>query len=143
MLTEVTGAVSGWLSRNGIKEFEYAIQPPFMPPWFVFSLVWVLLFALNGWSAGLVLKSPKSQKRDDSLMVYAVQLIVSFFWPLFFFNLQLFGFAFIWLLLLIAVSVITLLSFRRVNSKTSKLLVPHLLWLLFAAFLNFMTWRLN
>ena len=76
-----------------------------------------------------------------NLMV--VQLIVTFFWPLFFFNLQAFGFSFLWLLLLLGLVIWMILTFRKISSPAAILQIPYLLWLLFAAYLNAGVWYLN
>ena len=75
-------------------------QPFFTPPGWVFPVVWTILFALMGISAARIYQTAPSKSRSTGLNLFIAQLVVNFFWSLFFFNAQAFGFAFLWLLLL-------------------------------------------
>ena len=72
-----------------------------------------------------------------------MQLGVNFLWPLIFFNLQAFGPAFLWLVLLWVLIVRMLLSFREIDRTAAALLLPYLLWVGFAGYLNLGVWLLN
>ena len=71
------------------------------------------------------------------------QLVVNFFWSLIFFNLQSFGFAFVWLLLLLALVLWMTAVFSQTDRLAAWLQVPYLLWLAFAGYLSFAVWMLN
>ena len=60
-----------------------------------------------------------------------------------FFNGQMFGFAFLWLLLLWGLVLWMILTWRRIDPLAAKLQIPYLIWLTFAAYLNFGVWLLN
>lgn len=144
LATEAVGAISGWLTREGTRIFnETIIQPPLSPPSVVFPIVWGLLYALMGISAARIYTSPQSRARSKGLNLYIAQLVLNFFWSLIFFNAQAFGFAFIWLLLLWVLVLKMILTFQKVDPLASKLQLPYLLWLTFAAYLNFGVWYLN
>ena len=101
LLTESIGALSGWLSKDGMKIFSASIsQPPLSPPAFLFPIVWGVLYALMGIGAVRIYLSPQSTERSMASNVYITQLIVNFFWSLIFFNAQAYLFAFFWLLIL-------------------------------------------
>lgn len=143
-LTEAVGALSGWLSREGMKIYsETVVQPPLSPPMWLFPVVWVILYLLMGFSAARIYLAPPSKKRSRGLNLYVAQLIVNFFWSLIFFNAQAFGLAFLWLLLLWVLVLAMILTFRKVDPLAAWLQVPYLLWLTFAAYLNFGVWYLN
>ena len=72
-----------------------------------------------------------------------IQLVVNFFWPLIFFNAQAYGFALIWLVLLWALVLAQILLYRKVDRLAAVLQIPYLLWLTFAAYLNFAVWQMN
>lgn len=93
-------------------------------------------------AARVSLTSP-SAERSLGLNLFVAQLIVNFFWSLIFFNAGAYGFAFLWLLLLIALVVWMILSFRRTDPLAALLQIPYLLWLIFAAYLNYGVWSLN
>lgn len=144
LLAEAVGALSGWLTREGTEIFnETAAQPPLSPPSIVFPIVWGILYALMGISAARISMSPPSAERSRGLNLFIVQLVVNFFWSLIFFNLQAFGFAFLWLLLLWALVLWMILTFYRVDPLAARLQIPYLLWLTFAAYLNLGVWYLN
>ncbi|MEG0754671.1 MAG: TspO/MBR family protein, partial [Angelakisella sp.] len=67
----------------------------------------------------------------------------NFFWSIFFFNLQAFGFSFLWLVLLWVLIVLMILSYRKGDKLAAWLQVPYLLWVTFAGYLNYATWLLN
>lgn len=144
LLAEAVGALSGWLSREGMKIFNATItQPPLSPPSFIFPIVWGILYALMGISAARIYLSPQSTARSKGLNIYFVQLIVNFFWSLIFFNTQAFGFAFIWMLLLWSLVLWMILIFYKTDPLAAKLQIPYFIWLSFAAYLNLGIWYLN
>ena len=144
LLTESIGALSGWLSKDGMKIFSASIsKPPLSPPAFLFPIVWGILYALMGIGAARIYLSPQSTERNRALNIYITQLIVNFFWSLIFFNAQAFLFAFFWLLILWILVLWMILLFHKVDPLSAKLQIPYLLWLSFAAYLNLGVWYLN
>ena len=144
LFAEAVGGLSGWLTREGTKIYNATIeQPPFSPPSIVFPIVWGILFALMGIGAARVYLAPASNARSRSLLLFLVQLAFNFFWSIIFFNLQRFGFAFLWLVVLWGLILWMILSFRKVDSLAAWLQVPYFLWVTFAAYLNFGVWMLN
>lgn len=144
LLTEAIGALSGFLSREGMKIYMSTVtKPPLSPPGWVFPVVWGILYALLGIGVTMVYRNPPSRQRSRGLNFYIAQMVVNFFWSLIFFNAQAFGFAFFWLLLLLVLVVGMVLSFRQVQPLAAKLQIPYLLWLVFAAYLNLGVWLLN
>lgn len=144
LAVEAVGALSGFLSRGGMMLYDStAVKPALTPPGWVFPVVWGLLFALMGISAARISASEPSPGRSRALNLFAVQLVVNFFWSLLFFNAMAFGFAFLWLLLLWGLVLWMILSFYRIDPLAAWLQVPYLLWLTFAAYLNLMVILLN
>lgn len=86
--------------------------------------------------------APQAEKKQ-ALTWYVAQLAVNFVWPLLFFNAGLYGIALAWLMLLLALVVETIIRFRAISPIAAGLMVPYLLWLLFAAYLNAAIWLLN
>ena len=136
-LTEAAGALSGLLTGEGTNIYAQTItKPPLSPPGWVFPLVWTILFALMGIGAARIEQSSPSGARSLGLNLFVAQLIVNFFWSPIFFNLQAFGLAFLWLVLLWVLVFAMILVFRRVDPLAAKLQIPYLIWLTFAAYLN-------
>ncbi len=141
---EAVGALSGYLTRDGMKIFTRQIlQPPLSPPPIVFPIVWGILYTLMGIGAARICQSPPSRDRSRGLNLYIIQLAVNFFWSLIFFNAQAFGFAFLWLVLLWVLVLSMTLTFRKADPVSAPLQIPYLLWLTFAAYLNLGVWYLN
>lgn len=144
ILSEAVGGLSGWLSRSGMQYFnDNVAQPPLSPAPVVFPIVWGLLFLLMGISAARVSLTPASAQRSRGLNLFVLQLAVNFLWSPIFFNLRAYVFALLWLILLWILVLTMILSFRKRDSLAAKLQIPYLLWLTFAAYLNFGVWYLN
>lgn len=144
LLCESVGALSGWLSREGINIYEATVNKPvFTPPSWVFPVVWPVLFALMGISAARIYLSEPSRNRNWGLNLFLIQLAVNFFWPLIFFNLQAFGIAFVWLILLWVLVAVVIRLFWKVDRTAAWLLVPYIVWLTFAAVLNLFVYFVN
>ena len=127
---------------GGVNGFEGLRLPPLTPPAAVFPIVWGILYFLMGLAAYLVWSS-NDVDQGPILRLYLLQLIVNSLWTFFFFRLEWRLFAFFWLLLLIALVTLTMASFRHIRKSAYWLMVPYLLWILFAAFLNLGVYLLN
>ncbi len=140
----VTGGVSALLTRNGMMTFDALQKPPLSPPAWVFPVVWTILYTLMGIASYLVYASSASRiDKDGALTVYAVQLAFNFLWSIIFFNLEMYRFALVWLLLLLLLVIVTTVRFYRINKAAGWLLVPYIVWLVIAAYLNFQIIVLN
>ncbi|MBQ0111484.1 MAG: tryptophan-rich sensory protein, partial [Oscillospiraceae bacterium] len=107
-------------------------------------VVWSILYILMGVATYMVVSSraPKT-KTDKAIFVYAIQLAVNFFWSIIFFNLNAYLFGFIWLVLLLFLVVYTTKLFYDCDKTAGYLLIPYILWVTFAGYLNFGVFLLN
>lgn len=140
------GGLSAFLTNDAMKEFKSLNQPPLSPPSFLFPIVWTILFVLMGISSYLIYKNNESTKineRKNALMFYAIQLIFNFFWSIIFFNLKMYYFAFVWLIVLLVFLILLMKNAKVVNKTSFYLLIPTLLWIIFAGYLNIMIAILN
>ena len=128
------GGLSALLSMDAMKEFSQVKQPPLSPPSWLFPVAWTILYTLMGLAAYFVQTSGKEVR--SAMTVYYVQLAANFIWPLLFFVGKWYLLSFFWLLLLWVLVLNTLLLFRRISRTAGNLLIPYLLWLTFAAYLN-------
>lgn len=140
--TACGGRLSALLSRNGMAAYQTLEKPPLSPPGVVFPIVWSILYILMGISSAMIWCS-ESQEKPQALKLYAAQLAVNFFWSIIFFAFGWRLFAFFWLLLLLVLTAKMVKSFYQIDKKAAYLQIPYLLWLLFAAYLNFGVWMLN
>lgn len=131
------GGIGALLAGGFRQSYGDMYKPLLSPPGWVFPIVWTALYLLMGYASWLVLSSEASEPRKRrALTVYGVQLAINMLWPLFFFRLGWYGFAFVWLLLLIAAVLLCRLLFRYIDKRAGDLLLPYLAWLFFAAYLN-------
>lgn len=142
VLTLLVGGLSAFLTRNQQEVFDTLNQPKLMPPPIAFPIVWSILYMLMGVGLALVLRQ-KPVQMGRVLALYCVQLAVNFVWPLLFFLLQNYLFAFMWLVLLFVLIVVLIVEFGRYSMLAALLQVPYLFWVGFAGYLNFMIARLN
>ena len=91
----------------------------------------------------MVSMTAASRPRSLGLNLFMVQLAMNFLWTPVFFCLQAFGFAFFWLLGLLGVVIWMTLEFQKSSKLAALLQVPYILWLGFAAYLNFGVWMLS
>lgn len=144
LIAEAVGALSGWLTREGTRIYSTTIQqPPLSPPGFVFPIVWTILYALMGIGAARVWLNSSGSIRARAILLFFFQLAVNFFWSPIFFNLQAFGFAFFWLILLWLLIFAMFRAFSRADPLAAWLQIPYLLWVAFAGYLNAGVWFLN
>lgn len=139
------GGLSALLSMESMSLYDEVIQPSLAPPAILFPIVWTILYILMGISAAMIYMgegAPKSE-RTAALMPYSASLFVNFFWPILFFNLKAFLPAFIWLVLLEFLVVMTMISYRRIDTKAAYLQIPYALWVAFAGYLNLAIYLLN
>ena len=143
-LSEAVGIMAGILTRKDVQIYSSEIIKPLLsPPPVLFPIVWTVLYALMGYGAAKIFISPASKERTRALWLFVSQLFFNFGWCFIFFSLQRFGVAFLWLLALITAVVGMIFVFRKIDKFAAYTQIPYLLWLLFAAYLNFSVWSLN
>jgi tryptophan-rich sensory protein len=118
-------------------------KPSWNPPNWLFGPVWSVLYLLMAIAAWLVWREGGLAGAAVPLGLFVVQLALNAAWSWIFFGRHELGLALIEILVLWAAIVATMIAFWRVRPLSGILLVPYLLWVTFAAFLNFTLWRLN
>jgi len=138
------GGIAALITGGGMDVFETLNKPPLSPPGWLFPVVWTILYILMGVASYLALESRGPQEIiRRGIVLYALQLAFNFFWPIFFFKLEWYLFAFIWLIVLWLLILLTALEFRRVSKAAANLLIPYLIWVAFAGYLNIGIYILN
>ncbi|MCI8966365.1 MAG: tryptophan-rich sensory protein [Lachnospiraceae bacterium] len=140
-----TGGLSAFLIRDNVYLYALIRKPPLAPPAILFPIVWTPLYILMGVSCARVFLQHSSYPDDvfDALLNYAFQLILNFLWPVIFFNMRTFLFAFIWIVVLWSGILKMIFKFSRLDTAAAYLQIPYLLWATFAGYLNFMIYLLN
>lgn len=140
----LVGTLAGFLTKDSMETFALLNQPPLSPPGILFPIVWTILYTLMGIASYFVVTSdaPKEEIKN-ALFIYGLQLAINFFWSIFFFNLEWYLFSFFWLLLLWAFILNTIILFYRISKPAAYLMIPYLIWVTFAGYLNLGIYLLN
>lgn len=140
--TLVIGGLASLLVGNRFAVYESIQPPPFAQPAGIFPVVWTVLYVLMGIAAGLVQLSAGDAK-ESALLLYWCQLAANFIWPILFFVMEAFFAAFLWILLLDVLIALTTVKFWKIRPISGMLMLPYLIWSLFATYLSFGVWVLN
>lgn len=135
------GGLSALLTRNSVQTFDSINKPRLAPPGWLFPVAWTILYILMGIASYLVITARKPN--GSALLTYGLQLIFNFFWSIIFFNLSLYLFAFIWLVILWLLILKTTIKFCQISKPAGYLMIPYFLWVTFAGYLNFSIYLLN
>ena len=109
------GVISWLLTGNSMEIYRDLNKPVLSPPGQLFPIVWTILFILMG---------------------LASYIVINIGWSVIFFNFGAFWLAFVWLMILWILIIFTIWRFFNVNTVAAWLMVPYLLWVTFAAYLN-------
>lgn len=139
------GAFAGYLAVPHMEDewFVNLIRPSFYPPDYLFGPIWAVLYFLMGISLFVVVFEPKSGKRTDAILAFVLQLILNFWWSVFFFRFKRPDVATGEMVILWFAIVFMILMYRRVKPAAAWLQIPYLLWVTYALVLNVAIWSLN
>lgn len=136
----IIGIISGLITNNSI-DYSTLNKPALSPPGIVFPIVWTILYILIGLSYYLYKNNTYTTLTEE--IVYYLQLFLNFTWTIIFFTLKLRFLAIIWILAL-TISIYTLITlFIQKYKLSAYLLIPYLLWCIFATYLTIGTFLLN
>jgi len=145
VVCELAGVVGSVFTVPSIAAwYANLAKPNFAPPSWIFAPVWTTLFALMGVSAFLIWKRGLEGKGVKiALGIFIGQLVLNVLWSIIFFGLRNpFG-AFVEIIFLWLAILATISAFSKISKLAAWLLVPYILWVSFAAYLNFAVWNLN
>lgn len=144
LIISIAASAGGAIASIQAKSFYgKLVQPEWAPPGWLFGPVWTTLFALMAIAAWLVWRDGGFAKHRSALTLFIIQLIPNVLWSWLFFAWNKGGLAFADILLLWVLIASTTINFWRINRLAGTLLIPYLLWVSFAAFLNYSVWQLN
>jgi len=129
-------AIPGWYASLN--------KPSFNPPGWVFGPVWIILYTMMGLAAWLVWqKWGESGLAKTAVILFFIHLVFNTLWSFLFFGLQNPLLAFIEIIILWAMILALIILYYQLDKRAAYLMIPYLLWVSFAALLNFSIWRLN
>ena len=118
-------------------------KPSFNPPDWVFGPVWTTLYILMGISVWLVWKRKPSADRTIGIRIFWVQLFFNILWTYIFFGIQKIGLSFLEIIFLIFLIFSNIIYFLKIDKIAGYLLIPYLIWVLYASVLTYNIWILN
>ncbi|MBN2110609.1 MAG: tryptophan-rich sensory protein [Methanosarcinaceae archaeon] len=132
-------------TASSIQTWYVALEKPvFVPPGWAFSVVWPILYLLMGVALYIIWTKDREEPGARTAMsVFGLQLFLNFLWSVLFFGLRspvmgLIGIIFLWIAILA-----TIVLFYRISKPSSLLLLPYIIWVTFAAYLNYFIYVLN
>jgi len=139
------GFIGSIFTADSISTWYAEIEKPFFnPPNWVFAPVWTTLFILMGISLYLVWKRGIAKEGVKiALTLFGVQIVLNTLWSILFFGMKSPFLAFMEIIILWAAILLTILKFMKISKTAGYLLVPYILWVSFAAVLNFSIFILN
>ena len=143
-LPVLTGLLAGLIISGSTDVYEVFIKPPFSLPGNLFAVAWTVLYILMGVALFLFRRAkPLEKDLNEGNLLFYTQLFLNFLWPIIFFRLQLPLAAFFELILLFVFIALTVLKFYQTDKVAGILLLPYLLYVFYAGYLNFGIWYLN
>ena len=139
------GFIGSVATQSSVQTWYPTLAKPFFtPPNWLFAPVWTILYIVMGIAAGLVWDGGFYHKWvKTALYHFGFQLLLNASWSIFFFGLQLVLPALLIIIGLFILLLFTFKWFKVVNNTAAYLLIPYILWVIYAAALNFEIWRLN
>jgi translocator protein len=138
------GALGGIATASSVTTWYATLaKPSFNPPSWVFGPVWTTLYLMMGVSLFFVWRRDSTPERNRALVLFGVQLALNFAWSFLFFAAERPDLALVNIVLLDVAIFATIHVFRPLSRPAAAVLVPYLLWCLFATVLNGAIWNLN
>ena len=144
-VSQMAGIIGSFFTIPAIPTWYAGLaKPSFAPPNGVFAPVWTTLFLLMGIAAFLVWRTAsKKNEVRTGLILFAVQLLLNLCWSIVFFGLREPGWALAEITVLCLAVLATIIAFSKVSRLAAWLMSPYLVWIAFAAYLNYAIWKLN
>jgi tryptophan-rich sensory protein len=145
LIAESAGIIGSVFTAKEITTWYTTLNMPMLaPPNWVFGPVWTTLFFLMGIASYLVWRQGWECKQVKLVLgIFALQLVLNIAWSLIFFGLHSPGWALVEIVLLWLAILATIISFAKLSKPAAWLLLPYLLWVSFATYLNYAIWTLN
>jgi len=128
--------------------YRLLLKPPFNPPNWIFGPVWTILFLLMGTSAYLIYQQQKHQFRKHlasthALTIYVLQFGFNMLWSFLFFGVNNLFLSVINIMILWGLILLMIYTFYKISKTAAYLLIPYLLWVSFASYLNIWIYFFN
>lgn len=144
LICQLAGIIGGLFTSSSVNSwYKELVKPSFNPPSWVFSPVWITLYLLMGVSLYLIWIKKKNKQKNTALTWFYIQLGLNILWSILFFGLKQPLLAFVEIIVLDFAILMTMIKSYRLSKTACYLMLPYILWVSFAAVLNFMLFYLN
>jgi len=144
IICQLAGLIGSFFTTPAIPVWYASLEKPsFNPPNWLFAPVWIFLFVLMGITLYVLWQNVEKKEARSALIFFIIQLGLNVLWSVLFFGLKSPMLAFIEIIVLWIFILLTMIKSSKVSRATVFLLLPYILWVNFAAVLNFFLWRLN
>ncbi|MDB0063149.1 tryptophan-rich sensory protein, partial [Crocinitomicaceae bacterium] len=144
LITLGSGGLGGFATATSIDGWYATInKPSFNPPNYLFGPVWTFLYFLMGFALFVIIRLPKSTRKNSMLVIFIIQLVLNVFWSFLFFKFQRIDLAVLEILVLWFFILAMIIRLVKFNKSIGLLQIPYLLWVTFAFILNFSIFYLN
>ncbi len=126
-------------SNNVSSDWYESIKPDITPPNIVFPIVWNILFILIAISLYFVWINSKKKDKNKIIIGYGINFLLNILWSVLYFGIRKPNYAFIEIFFLWASILYLIIMNWKIDKKASYLLIPYLLWVGFATYLNFLS----
>ena len=142
---QLAGVIGSFATSSSVTTwYPELIKPTFNPPSWLFAPVWIILYALMGVALYMVWdKGIKTKQSKWAIKLFGFQLGLNSLWSVLFFGLKNPLLAFLEIIILWTAILLMIMAFRRISKPAAYLLIPYILWVSFAAILNFSLFYLN
>jgi translocator protein len=150
LVAEIAGGIGSLFTTPAINSwYKTLIRPSISPPNWIFAPVWTTLFLLMGIAAGIIwnklatLDEAGKKAVKTALAVFTAQLFLNVLWSILFFGFHNPGASLIEIIFLWLAILWTIVAFWKISPRAGSLLIPYILWVSFASYLNYSFWILN
>ncbi len=145
VICQLAGVFGTIFTYDSISNWYVGLNKPALnPPDWLFGPVWIILYLMMGISLFIIWKEDlKNKEIKSAFILFMIQLIFNASWSIVFFGAQTTIGGLIVIIILWILILVTILKFMKISRTAGILLIPYLLWVSFATYLNFSIYKLN
>jgi len=144
IIAQSAGVIGSFFTAPNIETWYVFLERPFFaPPNWLFAPAWITLYTLMGIASFLVWRKRQFPRARSAIFFYLGQLLFNALWSIVFFGMQNPFLGFLVIIILWLLIIVTTLKFWKTERAAGLLFIPYIVWVSFAAALNFSIWQLN
>lgn len=144
IIPQLAGGLGSYFTIGSVRDwYPMLVKPVLNPPAWIFGPVWTTLFLLMGYALYVVWKNGSGKSKCLAYSAFGIQMVLNTLWSIIFFGLHSPAGAFFELIALWLAILATIITFAKVSKTAAWLLLPYILWVSFAGYLNYSIWQLN